>query len=257
MNGKRTDRWIACALAAVGIALACGCATVDYRTLSAPEIFDVGQKYYDQKKWEQAKEAFEKLKEIHPFSVKVTPAELRIAEILYRKHQYAEAITSLDEFVTRHPTNEEVPRAVYFLGMANYDQMLSIDRDESLTRAAQRHFEKLVAQYPSSAFAKEGQPKLAEVRLRLAKRERYVGRFYWKQGEYYAALGRFLTVAGEYADTPLAEEGMYYAARCHLKLHDAEAAAKVLADELQRFPKGSYAAQAKSLLAGLPVPKSE
>jgi outer membrane protein assembly factor BamD len=254
LNGRRGNGWTALALAVAWIVGAVGCATVDYRTLSAPEIFDVGEKYYGQSKWDQAKEAFDKLKEIHPFSVKVTPAELRIAEILYQKHQYAEAVTALDEFVTRHPTNDEVPRAVYYLGMANYNQMLSIDRDQNLTKEAERHFQRLVTQYPSNPFADKGKPKLAEVRLRLAKRERYVGRFYWKQGEYYAALGRFLGLGSDYADTPLADEGLYYAARCHLKLHDTAAAAKVLTDQLQRYPNGTFASQAKSLLGGLHVP---
>jgi len=257
VRGRRGNRSAVLALAVAWIVLAAGCATVDYRTLSAPEIFDVGQKYYDGSKWDRAKEAFEKLKELYPFSVKVTPAELRIAEILYRKHQYAEAITTLDEFITRHPTNDEVPRAVFYLGMANYNQMLTIDRDQNLTKEAERHFQRLVTQYPSSAFAEQGKPKLADVRLRLAKRERYVGRFYWKQGEYYAALGRFLGLGADYADTPLADEGLYYAARCHLKLHDPGAAAKVLADALQRYPNGAFAAQAKSLLAGLRVSKAE
>jgi outer membrane protein assembly factor BamD len=249
----RGVRW---SVAAIVLVFA-GCATVDYRLLSAPEIFAQGQKYYDAEKWERAKEAFERLKEVHPFSVKVTPAELRIAEILYHKRQFAESAVALDEFVTRHPTNEEVPRAIYYLGMANYEQKLSLDRDPTLTKEAERHFQRLVSQFPSSPFAAQGKERLAEVRLRLAKRERYVGRFYWRQGEYFAALGRYRGLATDYADTPLAEEALYFAARCHVKLHDPGAAGTTLAELLEKYPQGVYAAQARSLAASLAKPDAK
>lgn len=232
----------------VGVLFLVGCAGMNYKSMSAAAIYDVGQKHFEKKKWKEAQDAFEKLKEIHPFSVKVTPAELRIAECMYQKREYAEATVAFEEFLLRHPTNSEVPRAVYYLGLTNYDQMLSIDRDQTFTKEAYRQFQRLVTRHADDPYAQKAKEKYEDTRNRLAKRERYVGVFYWKQREYYSALGRFETVIEDFSDTDFFEEALYFAARCHLKLSDPESAERQLKRLLMRFPDGRYAAKAQSLL---------
>lgn len=235
-------------MAALALVLLAACASIDYRSMSAAEIYNVGQDYFDRGKWNKAKETFEKLKEIHPFSLKVTPAELRIAECLYEKKDYAEAIVALEEFLIRHPTYKDVPEAIYYLGLSNYAQKLSIDRDQSFTVEANRHFRRLTTQFPDTEWAEKARPMLIETRERLAKRERYVGKFYWKQREYYSALGRYLTLIDDYPDTSLYEEALYMAARCELKLNELADARRHVGSLLTRFPDGKYADDTRDLL---------
>jgi outer membrane protein assembly factor BamD len=230
-----------------------GCASVKYETMSAPEIYALGEGYFAKERWKDAQEAFEKLKEIHPFSTKVTPAELRIAEALYQRRNHAEATVALEEWLKRHPTNEEVPRAIYYLGKTNYDQKLTIDRDQAFIREANRQFERLATQYRDSEYAATSAGDLSDTRKRLAQRERYVAKFYWKQREYYAALGRYMEVIREYPDTEYYEEAMFFAARCYEHLSDKPMAEMMLNQLLARFPDGKFADRAKSLRSAVAV----
>lgn len=229
--------------------LAAGCASFDYHTMSAGEIYAVGDDYYNRGRYAKAKEAFEKLKEMHPFSVRVTTAELRIAECLYNTRDYAEAQVALEEFLVRHPTNEDVPRAIYYLGMTHYDQMLTIDRTLQYTKEANRQFYRLVNQYGSDEYAQKAKPLLADTRERLAKREHYVAKFYWKQREYYSALGRYQIVIRDYPDTAFYEKSLWYAARCQYKLDDLPEAKRYLTMLISGYANGKYTERAKELLA--------
>ena len=225
-----------------------GCASVDYRTMSAAEIFAVGQAHFDSEKWNRAQEAFERLKDLHPFSTRVTAAELRIAQCMYHRREYPEAIVALEEFLVRHPTHEELPGAVYYLGLSHYERMLSIDRDQAATRLANQQFQRLVTRYADSRWAELARTKLEDTRHRLAKRERYVARFYLRRGEYYAALGRYLTVIEDYPDTVFLEEALYHAARCEIRLDEPAEVRRLLTQMVSRFPDGDYADRGRALL---------
>ena len=64
-----------------------------------------------------------------------------------------EAETAYSDFISLHPTNENVPYALYQLGMCHYNEIEAIDRDQTETVKARKEFEKLVARYPESKFS--------------------------------------------------------------------------------------------------------
>jgi len=240
-------RWLILLLAALALAMG-GCASVKYDTMSASEIYSLGVSELDEKHYDKATEAFEKLKEIHPFSVQVAQAEIRLADCYYSRREYEEAVAGFEEFLLRHPTHQEVPHALYYLGMSNYKRMYSIDRDQAYTKEAEKYFQRVVTGHPGSDNYPEAREKLTETRNRLAKRERYVGKFYFKQKEYYAALGRFDNIVQRYPDTDHYPEALLYAAKCQLRLGVSREAERSLKTLLLRFPDGPFASEARSLL---------
>ena len=228
-----------------------GCASVPYDKMSAQEIFALGTQKMEKRKFDAAKEAFEKVKELYPFSTQVALAEVRLADCHYLKREWEEAVTAYNEFLLRHPTHQEVPHALYFLGMSYFSRMLSIDRDQTFALEAEKQLQRVVVQYPSSEYYADAKKKLDETRKKLAKRERYVGHFYYINREYYAALCRYNAVLDNYKDTEYYEEALYYAAKCSSNLKARPEAVRLFKLLLETYPNSKWASQARSSLAKL------
>ncbi len=173
-------------------------------------IYQGGVEFYQNGKYEKAVEKFQRLKEEYPLSKYALMAELGIADSYFSDEKYAEAEGSYTDFLNLHPTNVNLPYAIYQLGMCHYHQMMSIDRDQSETIKARKEFEKLTSLYPSSQFAFMAEKMLRECRKRLGEHEFYIGQFYYKKKQFRAALKRFENVAREYPNIGLDYKISYF-----------------------------------------------
>jgi len=172
--------------------------------------------------YKKAQESFLKLKEEYPLHELAILAEIGIANSLYSDKEYAEAENAYGDFVSLHPTNENVPYALYQLGMCHYNDIGDIDRDQTETIKAKKELEKLVARYPESKFSSMAQKLIRECKQKLAEKEFYVGRFYLRQEKYQAALSRFETVARDYANVGLDYKIEYYINETKIKIAEEE-----------------------------------
>lgn len=167
--------------------------------LNTPEaIYERGIEFYQQEKYQKAIEMFLRVKEEYPLSKYALMAELGIADSYFSDDLFVEAEANYNEFLNLHPTNPNVPYVIYQVGMCHYKQMIEIDRDQAETVKAKKEFERLISQYPGSKFATLAEKHLFECRKRLAEKEFYVGRFYFRAKQYRAALMRFETIARDY-----------------------------------------------------------
>jgi len=164
-------------------------------------LYQSGYLNYHEGKYEKAIEAFQRLQEQYPLSDLALKAELGIADSHYSAEDYMEAEMSYVDFSNLHPTNENVPYALYQAGMCYFRQMLGIDRDQTATHQAKESFEKLISRFPGNPFSFMAEKRLRECNERLADHEFYVGYFYFKQSKYKAALGRFETILEKYPAT--------------------------------------------------------
>jgi len=172
--------------------------------------------------YKKAQESFLKLKEEYPLHELAILAEIGIANSLYSDKEYAEAEIAYGDFVSLHPTNENVPYALYQSGMCHYNQMGDIDRDQTETIKAKKEWEKLVARYPESKFSAMAEKLIRECKQKLAEQEFYVGRFYFRQKKYKAALSRFEQVARDYAKVGLDYKIEYYINETKIKIAEEE-----------------------------------
>ena len=172
--------------------------------------------------YKKAQESFIKLKEEYPLHELAILAEIGIANSLYGDKEYAEAENAYGDFVSLHPTNENVPYALYQLGMCHYNEIGDIDRDQTETIKAKKEWEKLVARYPESQYSGKAEKLILECKKKLAEHEFYVGRFYLKQKKYKAALSRFENVARDYANVGLADKIASYINETKIKIAEEE-----------------------------------
>ncbi len=173
-------------------------------------LFQNGVQYYQDGKYDRAIESFQKLKEEYPLSKFALMAELGIADSFFSDDKFIEAEAAYSDFLNLHPTNINLPYVIYQLGMCHYNQMMSIDRDQSETIKAKNEFEKLISLYPNSQYTFMAEKMLRECKRRLGEHEFYVGRFYYKSKKYKAALKRFETILREYSNVGLDYKVSYF-----------------------------------------------
>jgi outer membrane protein assembly factor BamD len=228
------------------LVLGTGCAK-KWDQMSPQEIYEHGSEKLDNGNFSEAIEAYGALIDLYPFSVYVSKAELGIADSYFAKHRYEEAIPAYEDYLNRHPTSEQVPHVIYHLGMCYYERKLAVDRDLANTFSAERNFYELVADHPDSEFYAPAREKLSQVRADLAKRERYIAKFYYRDKEYYASLRRYQRVIRNFPDTKYFAEALYYSGVCYLELGEKDQAKRQVDLLLAKFPEGKYANKGKKL----------
>jgi len=188
----------------------------------AHELARDGMDDYKAGNYTEAIETFERLKDWYPFSKYAILAELKIGDAYYKKEEYEDAVFAYEEFINLHPRNEAVPYVMYQIGRCYFDQVDTIDRDQANARKAFESFIKLVERYPVDGYARRARPHIAACIKSLAGSDLYVGRFYFKNRYYKAALNRFIAVLNDYPDVGLQHDALRYIAICEAEIARAD-----------------------------------
>lgn len=187
-------------------------------TGTAQELAWDGMDAYEDGSYQDAIEHFQKLKDWYPFSKYAILAELKIADAHYRLEQYDEAIFAYEEFEKLHPRNEAIPYVIYQIGRCYYDQIDTIDRDQTPARKALETFQRLHKQFPNDQYARSGNEHLPKCLKSLAGNEYYIGVFYYKTKHYPAALERFMSVLSNYPDVGYHQRALLYISKCEASI---------------------------------------
>jgi len=183
---------------------------VDMTRATPDGLYQQGVEYYQDGSYKKAVEVFQRLKEEYPLSRFAIMAEMGIADSHFSDKQYVEAELGYREFISLHPTNENLPYVMYQLGMCHFNEIPTVDRDQSEAFKALKEFERLIQRFPTSKFAFLAEKMVRECKKTLGEHEFYVGEFYLNTGKYQAALRRFEKVAREYANVGLDYKVSYY-----------------------------------------------
>lgn len=190
---------------------------------TSPEaLYRRGYEDYQEGRYKKAVESFLRVKEEHPLSELAILAELGMADAYFSDEEYGEAEVTYRDFINLHPTNENLPYAMYQLGMCHFKQISSIDRDQTETLRTKKQFETLMARFPNSKFSFLAEKMLLECKKLLAEQEFYVGEFYFTRKKYKAALGRFELIAKQYANVGLDYKIDYYIGETKRRLAEQE-----------------------------------
>jgi tetratricopeptide (TPR) repeat protein len=122
-----------------------GCAWFESKEeKSAQELVQDGVDYFEAGKYKKAVESFEKLRDWYPFSRYAILAELKIADAYFNLESYADAIFAYEEFEQLHPRNEAIPYVVFRIGRSYFNQIDTIDRDQSNAAKALETYLRLI-----------------------------------------------------------------------------------------------------------------
>jgi len=168
----------------------------------AHELAQNGMDEYAQKNYHKSIRYFEKLRDWYPFSKFAKLAELKIADAHFNLEEYDDAIFAYQEFEELHPKNEAIPYVIYQIGNSHFEQLSTIDRDQTAAHKAIESFERLIKTYPDDPQAEDARQKILTCRKSLAENQFYIGRFYYRIKQYKSALARFEGIVADWDDFP-------------------------------------------------------
>ncbi|NJL24406.1 MAG: outer membrane protein assembly factor BamD [Calothrix sp. SM1_5_4] len=209
-----------------------GCSSTSEIDTSTPEgAFRLGEKYDKDERYEEAITQFNTVKNKFPYSKLATEAELKVADIHFKREEFIEAQNAYQTFKEMHPSHARMDYVTYRLGLSFFNQLPStIDRDLSVADRAILYFDEVVQSFPSSGFAREAAEHKTKALKMLAEKELYVGNFYFIREKWDSALGRFEGLLEKYPNLGLDAKALYGAAISAYKIKDLSKAKTTISD---------------------------
>src|SRR6202012_2786014 len=145
----------------------------------------------------------------YPYSEWSRRAILMTAYAHYMGNDYDDARDDADRFVSLYPGNPSTVYAYYIKAICYFEQIIDVGRDQAATEQALAALREVVRRYPNTEYATDAKLKLDMVNDQLAGKEMAIGRFYLRDSDPLAAIGRFRNVVDKYQTTSHTPEALY------------------------------------------------
>jgi outer membrane protein assembly factor BamD len=246
-------------------------------------LFDRAMNAMKHNQFEVARMTLQTLINTYPDSEFLARAKLSLADSWYAEggsSNMAQAEAEYNDFITFFPNMPDAAEAQLKIANIHFSEMEKPDRDYTHAERAEEEYRKVIMQYPDNIkVVADAKQKLREVQEILAEREFRVGKFYYMQTSYPAAIARLKSMTEAYPLYSKADEALFTLGQCYeaeiarvklLRTNDAKAEASKAAmlDDftnnarnayskiLTRYPVMDHALDAKARLVALhqPVP---
>ena len=197
--------WVLClSIVLVGV---WGCSAT-LRRPSAKEYYQQAAESFTDEDYLGASEQYQELLDQYPLNPYAEESQLKAAYGLFMEENYVEAVAAFKDFERAYPTSRHMPFVKYFLGITNYSQVRSMDRDQAVTRRADGFFQEVIDRYPESAFVLQAEEKSKAARDILAGHELLVANFNEKHGNIVATKARLRSLIEQYSETDATAEAL-------------------------------------------------
>ena len=193
-------------------------------------------------------ETFQDIIDNYPYSDQAVLAQLAIADAYFKQGKYEESISYYRDFVELHPEHGKVPYAMFQTVMAYYKQSRDAGRDQTATREALKHLDRMLARFPHSEYSEQGEQLWKELRTRLGRHEMKVADYYFKQDEYPSAADRYRDLLNQYPGLGLDAEALYKLGVCYTKMNREAEAQKIFQVILENYSGSEVAQSAADLV---------
>jgi len=242
------------AVGALAVLALAGCAgkkekpRLAYEERPVELLYTTGADRLDRGLWNQAVQYFEEVERQHPYSEWSRRAILMTAYAHYQGNDYAEAIGDAERFISLYPGNPAAGYAHYLKAICYFEQIVDVGRDQAATQQALAALRDVVQRYPNTEYAADARLKIDMVNDQLAGKEMTIGRWYLRNGDTLAAVGRFKTVIDRYQTTTHTPEALYRLVEAYLTLGVAEEAKRNGAVLGHNYPGDPWYRDAYALL---------
>jgi outer membrane protein assembly factor BamD len=252
------------ALALSVLLAACGSKRVSFSGqikygATAEANYEAGVDELKHDNYAEAVKFFEYVKTKYPFSKYAPLSELRLADLKFDQERYVEAADAYQQFVTMHPTHEEVDYAEFRVGVSHLrdapsDFALfppSYEKDQRQVEKAARALRDFVQARPNSKYLPEAKRLLAQAEDRLAAHEWYVGEYYFKRKHWAGAAGRYEALVSKFPGSRHEGEALMKLARSYLEIDEKHRARTALQKLIVNHPQDPRRPEAEKLLAAI------
>lgn len=239
---------LACALTLSGCGKKKPELTIDERPVEL--IYNTGAERLDSRHWSDAVDYFHEVERNYPYSEWARRAVLMTAFAHYEANGYEEAVGDADRFISLYPGNASAPYAYYLKAICYFEQITDVGRDQATTEQALANLREVVRRFPTSPYAADARLKIDMVNDQLAGKEMTIGRWYLRQDQPLAAIGRFKSVIDRYQTTSHAPEALFRMVEADLTIglfDDAKRNAAVLGFN---YPGDPWYSDAYDLMSG-------
>ena len=192
--------------------------TLAYEERPVELLYSTGANRLDRGAWNEAVDYFREVERQHPYSEWSRRSILMTGYAHYQGNQYNEAISDADRFIGLYPGNPSASYAYYLKAVCYFEQIVDVNRDQAATEQAMAALRDVVQRYPNSEYAQDARLKIDMVSDQLAGKEMTIGRYYLKNGQTLAAIGRFRTVVDRHQTTSHTPEALYRLVEAYLTL---------------------------------------
>jgi outer membrane protein assembly factor BamD len=213
-------------------------------------IYSTGASRLDDRQWVEAVDYFHEVERQYPYSEWARRAILMTAYAHYQGNDYEDARDDADRFISLYPGNPSTAYAYYLKAICYFEQIIDVGRDQAATEQALSSLREVVRRYPTSEYATDAKLKIDMVNDQLAGKEMAVGRFYLKENQPLAAIGRFHTVIDKYQTTLHTPEALYRLVEAYLTLGIDEEAKRNAAVLGYNYPGDIWYQDAYTLMSG-------
>jgi outer membrane protein assembly factor BamD len=211
-------------------------------------LYLTGANRLDRRQWSQAVDYFQEVERQHPYSEWSRRAILMQAYAHYEGNDYSEAVGDAERFISLYPGNPAAAYAYYIKAICYFEQIVDVGRDQAATGQALDTLREVTLRYPNTEYAQDARLKIDMVNDQLAGKEMTVGRYYLRQGDTLAAIGRFRTVVDRYQTTSHTPEALYRLVEAYLTLGLLEEAKRNGAVLGYNYPGDGWYSEAYRLL---------
>ncbi|HEY3696636.1 MAG TPA: outer membrane protein assembly factor BamD [Phenylobacterium sp.] len=211
-------------------------------------LYSAGANRMDRGLWSQSVDYFQEVERQHPYSEWSRRAILMQAYAHYQGNNYTEAVADADRFISLYPGNPAAAYAHYLKAICYFEQIVDVGRDQAATGQALDNLREVTQRYPRTEYAQDARLKIDMVNDQLAGKEMTVGRYYLRQGDTLAAIGRFRTVIDRYQTTSHTPEALYRLVEAYLTMGLLEEAGRNGAVLGYNYPGDVWYSEAYRLL---------
>lgn len=235
------------------LALVTACSSTgepEYVERPVEELYNDAMNKMEEGNYRKAAKQFDEVERQHPYSEWAVKAQSMTAYAYYEANEYDDAIVAANRFIELNPASPDIAYAYYLKGLAYYERISSVDRDQEMTDQARKTFEELIARFPQSPYARDASLKLELTIDHLAGKEMEIGRFYLRQKFYLAAINRFKAVIDRYQTTTHVPEALLRLTEAYTAVGLRDEARRTAAVLGHNFPDSEWYADAYALVDG-------
>jgi outer membrane protein assembly factor BamD len=185
--------------------------------LSAPDEFERAMSYFENKKYDRAAQAFERIIFYHPTSEYVDDAQYWLGRSYFEEKDYTQAAAEFDYLLRNFSNSIFAEEAYLYRAESYFFSAPSYDRDQTDLMKALNSLNEFLTLYPNSEHTDEVRELILDGRNRLAEKEVENGKLYIKLKKPHAALLYFDYVLETYPETDAANEARFYKAQVYEK----------------------------------------
>jgi outer membrane protein assembly factor BamD len=191
------------------------------------QLYNDARDQLSRRNYSEAIQGFEEVDRQHPYSEWARRSLLMTAYSKYQQNKYEDAIADSQRFAALYPGNDSAVYAYYLIAICYFEQIVDVGRDQRMTELALASLNELVQRYPQSEYARDARLKIDMTQDQLAGKEMDIGRYYLRESQQLAAIGRFRRVIDVYQTTTHVPEALHRLVEANLTMGLVDEATKV------------------------------